>query len=149
MFTLLYLTLKVKLNKVKKWKIHVSFKKRIYKVIYRKISIDRPGGIHFFSTHNFWTTCHRTKIKAYSDRKVSTLSEYVFIFVLLCMIQKLCVDKKWIPPGLSIEILRYITFIQDNYYKKYYYYKKAYYYATLAFPVCEHNIQNFIKISLK
>ena len=23
------------------------------------------------------------------------------------MIQKLCVDKKWIPPGLSIEILRY------------------------------------------
>ena len=42
----------------------------------------------------------------YSDRKVSTLSEYVFIFVLLCIIQKLCVDKKWIPPGLSIEFLR-------------------------------------------
>ena len=29
-----------------------------------KISIDRPGGI---------TTCHRTMIKAYSDRKMSTL----------------------------------------------------------------------------
>jgi len=25
------------------------------------------------STHNFWTTCHRTTIKAYSDRKISTL----------------------------------------------------------------------------
>jgi len=46
-------------------------------------------------------------VKAYSDRKVSTLLENAFIFVLLCMIQKLCVDKKWIPPGLSIEILRY------------------------------------------
>jgi hypothetical protein len=74
---------------------------------YRKISIDRPGGIHFFSRHNFRTTCHRTIVIAYSDRKVSTLSEYVFIFVLLCMIQKLCVEKKWFPPGLSIEILRY------------------------------------------
>ena len=40
---------------------------------YRKISIDRPGGIHFLSTHNFWTTCHRTTIRAYSDRKISTL----------------------------------------------------------------------------
>ena len=47
-------------------------------------------------------------IKAYFDREVSTLSEYVFILVLLCMIQKVCVDKKWIPPGLSIEILWYL-----------------------------------------
>ena len=77
-------------------------------MLYRKISIDRPGGVHFFSTHNFRTTCHRTIIKAYSDIKISTLSEYVFIFVLLCMIQKLFVEKKWIPLGLSIEILRYL-----------------------------------------
>jgi hypothetical protein len=41
----------------------------------------------------FWINCHRTKIKAYSDRKKSTLSEYAFIFVLSCMIQKLCVEK--------------------------------------------------------
>ena len=47
-------------------------------------------------------------IKAYSEWKVPTLSEYGFIFVLLCMIQKLCVSKKWTPSGLSIEILRYI-----------------------------------------
>ena len=82
--------------------------------LYRKNSIDRPGGIHFFSTHNFRITCHRTIIKSYSDRKVSTLSEYVFIFVLLCMIQKLCVEKKWIPPGLSIEILRYNDILKMN-----------------------------------
>jgi len=86
----------------------------IYKSVddyYRKIWIDRPGDIHFFSTHNFWTTCHGTMIKAYSEWKVSTLSECGFIFVLLCMIQKLCVEKKWIPPGLSIEILRYISIL--------------------------------------
>jgi hypothetical protein len=61
---------------------------------YRKISIAWPGGIHFFSTHNFWTTCHRRIIKAYSEWKVFILSEYGFIFVLLFMIQKLCVAKK-------------------------------------------------------
>ena len=86
---------------------YISGQKNNTFIRYRKNSIDRPGGIHFFSTHNFWTTCHRTIIKAYSGRKVSTLLEYVFIFVLLCKIQKLYVDKKWIPPGLSIEILRY------------------------------------------
>jgi len=78
--------------------------------MYRKNSIDRPGGIHFFSTHIFRTTCHRTIIKAYSDRKVSILLEYVFIFVLLCMTQKLYVEKTWIPAGLSNEILRYYSF---------------------------------------
>ena len=61
---------------------------------YRKNSIDRPGGTLFFSTHNFRTNVHRTNIKSYSDRKVSTLSKYVFIFVLFRNIQKLCVDKK-------------------------------------------------------
>ncbi len=48
---------------------------------YRKTSIYRPGGIHFFLTLNFWT-CHITTIKAYSYRKVSTLSEYAFLIVL-------------------------------------------------------------------
>jgi hypothetical protein len=37
-------------------------------------------------------------IKAYSDRKVSILSEYVLIVVLLCVIQKLCVEKKMVHP---------------------------------------------------
>ena len=32
---------------------------------YRKISIDRPGGIHLFLTHNFWIIHKRTKIKTY------------------------------------------------------------------------------------
>ena len=35
-------------------------------------------------------------VKAYSGWKVPTLSEYGFIFVLSCMIQELCVEKKWI-----------------------------------------------------
>jgi len=73
---------------------------------YRKISIDRPGGIHFLSTHNFWIIHKRPKIKTYSERMEIFLSEYAFIFVLWQVVQKLCVDKKWIPPGLSIEILR-------------------------------------------
>ena len=46
------------------------------------------------TNHNFWTSCHRTKIKGYSDRKVYTFSWYAFIFVH--MIQKLCVEKKWV-----------------------------------------------------
>ena len=38
------------------------------------------------------------------------LSEYAFMVVLWQVVQKLCVEKKGIPPGLSIEILRYIYF---------------------------------------
>ena len=53
----------------------------------RKKSIERPKRIHFFSTHNAWNTYHNTMIKAYFDRKISTFSEYVFIFVLLCLCQ--------------------------------------------------------------
>ena len=37
---------------------------------YREKSIERPKGIHFFSTHKFWTTSHNTTIKAYFDRKM-------------------------------------------------------------------------------
>jgi hypothetical protein len=48
-----------------------------------------------------------TKIKTYSERLETFLSEYNFIFVIVYIIQKLCVDKKWIIPGQSIEILRY------------------------------------------
>jgi hypothetical protein len=36
------------------------------------------------------------------------LPEYAFIIVLWQVVQNLCVEKKWIPPGLSIEILRNI-----------------------------------------
>jgi hypothetical protein len=31
----------------------------------------------------------------------------VLLFVLWQVVQKLCLEKKWIPPGQSIEILRY------------------------------------------
>ena len=34
-------------------------------------------------------------------------SEYAFMIVLWQVVQKLCVEKKWITPGLSIEILWY------------------------------------------
>jgi hypothetical protein len=53
-------------------------------------------------------TCHITTIKAYSERVDSFLSEYAFIFVIWEVVQKLCNLKKWIPPGLSIEILRFM-----------------------------------------
>jgi len=76
------------------------------KLIYRKITIDRPGGIHFFSTHNFWIIHKRTKTKTYSERVKIFLSEYAFIIVPWQVVRKLCVEKKWTPPGLSIEILR-------------------------------------------
>jgi len=38
--------------------------------------------------------------------KVSTLSEHALIFIILCMIQKLCVEKIGCPTGLSIDVLR-------------------------------------------
>ena len=71
-------------------------------------------GIHFFLTHNLSTTCHRTTIKGHSDITVSTLSEYALIFVLLCMIQKLCVEKNEYSTGLSIKDLRLLKI--KNYY---------------------------------
>ena len=72
---------------------------------YREKSIERPKGIHFFSTHNFWTASHNTTIKAYLDRKMSTFQDMrlsMFSYVWL----KSCVEIKWISPGLSVEILR-------------------------------------------
>jgi len=45
----------------------------------------------------------RTKIKAYFERVDTFLSEYAFIVSLWQVVQKLCVEKKWISPGLSIE----------------------------------------------
>jgi hypothetical protein len=70
---------------------------------YREISIDRPGGIHSFETHNFLIIHKRTKIKPYSERVETFHSEYAFIIVLWQLFQKLCFEKKWKPPGLSIE----------------------------------------------
>jgi hypothetical protein len=75
-------------------------------ICYRKISIDRQGGIHFLSTHYFWIIHKRTKINAYSKRVETFLSEYAFIIVLWQVVEKLCVEKKWIPHGLSIEFLQ-------------------------------------------
>ena len=46
--------------------------------------------------------CFKLLVKNSIDRPDSD-SEYIFVH--LCMIQKLCVEKKWLPPGLSIEIL--------------------------------------------
>ena len=34
-------------------------------------------------------------IKVYSDQNVSILSAYAFIFVILCMIQKLYIETPW------------------------------------------------------
>ncbi len=70
--------------------------------------------------------------KAYSDRKVSTLLEYVFILVLLCMIEK---DKKWIPPGLSIEILRYSLnrYVSDKFHIIFKIYKKEFRFKSNLF----------------
>ena len=80
-------------------------------LLYRKISIDGPGGIHFLSTHNFWITHKRIKIKTYSERVETFLSEHAFIIVLWQVVHKSCVEKMWIPPGLSIEYLRYFLFL--------------------------------------
>ena len=58
------------------WWISNQIKAKVHN---RKNSIDCSGDIHFFSKHNFWTTCHRTMIKAYSDSKVSTLNQNMFL----------------------------------------------------------------------
>ncbi len=55
------------------WAFFSKFSKFSKQINYRKISMDRAGGIHFFSTHNFWTSCHRTTIKAYSEKNVHSL----------------------------------------------------------------------------
>jgi len=56
----------------------------------------------------------RTKIKTYLKRLETFLSEYAFIIVLWQVVQKLCVEKKWIPPGLSIEFLRQSFYKKDR-----------------------------------
>ncbi len=38
------------------------------------------------------------------------LSEYIYMIILRCVVHKLCVAKNVIPPGLSIENLRYNDF---------------------------------------
>jgi hypothetical protein len=48
----------------------------------------------------------RTKIKAYTERADTFISEYHFFVVIWQVVQKLCVDKKWMPPGPSTEFLR-------------------------------------------
>ena len=68
------------------------------KKFYRKTSICRPRGIHFFRHTTSEPLAIEQRLQAFYDRKVSTLSENAFILVLLFMIQKLCVEKKWTPP---------------------------------------------------
>ena len=55
---------------------------------YRKTSIDNysktwTGDIHFFSTHKFWITCHRTTKKAYSDNCSNTSFQIKPFLVLI------------------------------------------------------------------
>ena len=64
------------------------------KKFYRKTSICRPMGIHFFRHTTSEPLAKEQRLQAFYDRKVSTLSENAFILVLLFMIQKLCVEKK-------------------------------------------------------
>ncbi len=61
------------------------------------ISINRPGSILFFKTHNSWIIHKRTKIKPYSERVGTFHSEYAFIIVLWQVVQKLCVEKSGYP----------------------------------------------------
>ena len=93
--------LREKIYRKNKQKLQIAKFNRFYQeLLSRKISIDRPGGIHFFSTHNFWIIHKRTKIKTYSEKVETFLSEYAFMIVLWQVVQKLCVEKKWIPFGL-------------------------------------------------
>ena len=75
------------------------------KKFYRKTSICRPRGIHFFRHTTSEPLAIEQRLQAFYDRKVSALSENSFILVLLFMIQKLCVEKKWTSPCISIEVL--------------------------------------------
>ncbi len=65
--------------------------------IYRKFAIGSPAGIQSFATHNFLTTYLRIITLIYSDRKNCILSEYNYIIVLRCVVQKLYVEKESIP----------------------------------------------------
>jgi len=47
---------------------------------------------------------------------MSTLSEYAFVFVLLCLIKKLCVEKKRIPHSIYRDFaVVYIISINNKY----------------------------------
>ncbi len=46
-------------------------------------------------------------IKLYSERMEIFLSEYIYMVILRCVVQKLCVTENCLPPGLSIANLRY------------------------------------------
>jgi len=59
-------------------------------VVYREISM----GIHFFSTHKFWTTCHITTIKAYSWRVDILLFRICFYRCSIASGSKLVCRKK-------------------------------------------------------
>jgi len=81
--------------------------------MYGKISIDRPGGIHFLSTHDFWIIHKRTKIKTYSERVETLLSEYAFIFLLWQVVQELCVEKKVDTAWFIYRVFTVVTNIID------------------------------------
>ena len=75
---------------------------------HRKFAIDRPVGKQFSATHSSLTTHLRTLIQLYSERMQIFLSEYMYVIILRCVVQKLCVAKNCLPPGLSIANLRYL-----------------------------------------
>jgi len=47
-------------------------------------------------------------IKVYSERMEIVLSEYIYMDIRRCVVQKLCVAENCLPPGLSIANLRYV-----------------------------------------
>ena len=77
--------------------------------MYRKFAIDRPESKQFSATHNFLTTHLITMIQLYSERMKIFLSEYMYVIILRCVVQKYCVALNcYLPPGLSIANLRNI-----------------------------------------
>jgi len=55
-------------------------------------------------------------IQLYSERMQILLSEYIYVTILRCVVQKLCAAKNCLPPGLSIANLRYIILSKILYY---------------------------------
>jgi len=92
--------MKTQFSWINKHGIHLIYGIFLKRGIYRKFAIDRPGGKQFLASHGII-------IQIYFDRKTCILLEYNCIIVLRCVVQKLCVAKNCLPPGLSIANLRY------------------------------------------
>jgi len=54
-------------------------------------------------------------IQLYTERMQISLSEYMYVIILRCVVQKLCVAKNCLPPGLSFTVH---FFEAENYHTK-------------------------------